>query len=117
MLNQALPYFLEDRTGQLTHTHLEDIYDRLFLSITPSATQPLVLDISNTGRRTTTRHDRRTRHHCPSKPSVVLEFGPKNTLGSVLFPSSNESVPMAYWLKKTSLFGRYVSIYYIHSLS
>lgn len=108
MLNQALPYFLEDRTGLLSKTHYEDLYDRLFLSV--SASSSSVLTISNTGRRATC-HEKPARW--PSQrdrePSAVLEFGARGALGTISFSATKESLPMAQWLKKTSLFSGYVS--------
>lgn len=112
MLNRQLPYFLEDRSGIFTATDYDDIYDRLFLRVAPAPSHsptPFALTIHNTGRRSSPTHTPDFRHSrdlsSPREPALVLEFGPRGALGNVLFAGAKtESVPMAQWLRKTSLF-------------
>ena len=59
MLNRSLPYFLEDRTGVFTSSDFDDIYDRLFLRVSPAPSHspsPFALMIYNTGRRSSPAH-------------------------------------------------------------
>ncbi|EKM58837.1 uncharacterized protein PHACADRAFT_248932 [Phanerochaete carnosa HHB-10118-sp] len=35
MLNRTLPFYLEDRTGQLSESDFDDMYDRVFLRLAP----------------------------------------------------------------------------------
>ncbi|KAI0765561.1 hypothetical protein BC629DRAFT_1293484 [Irpex lacteus] len=120
MLNRALPYFLEDRTGQLSDTEYDDIYDRLFLHVSSSSPsspsspspQPLTITISSTPRRSSPHshsHPPNTRRLSTSEPSVTLEFGGSRgalSLGSVTFSMKGrkESLGMGTWLRRTSLF-------------
>ncbi|KAI0084200.1 hypothetical protein BDY19DRAFT_973641 [Irpex rosettiformis] len=110
MLNRSLPYFLEDRTGIVSRTTFDDIYDRLFLSIDPSSSSSTVT-ISSSPRRASSHTDstqpRRLSSYAKEADSpstaVTLHFGQRGTLGSVVFPDESV-VPMASWLKKTGLF-------------
>ncbi|KAI0693478.1 hypothetical protein BC835DRAFT_1072133 [Cytidiella melzeri] len=110
MLNRSLPYFLEDRTGIFTHTDFDDIYDRLFLKVFPhghTSQNPFLFTIHSTARRSTPHEQHHSRRGTirDREPSLTLEFGPRGALGNVVFSAKNESVPMAQWLKKTSMFG------------
>lgn len=121
MLNRSLPYLLEDRTGVFTTSDFDDIYDRLFLRVSPPppsspspTPSPFSLMIYNTGRRSTSalKHDFAHHYHHAHRatgmhelPALVLEFGPRGALGNIVFSSKKESMPMGHWLKKTSLFG------------
>ncbi|KAI0686151.1 hypothetical protein C8Q76DRAFT_636411 [Earliella scabrosa] len=107
MINRALPFYLEDRTGQYTGSDFDEIYDRLFLRVArPPPSQAAhfaetTLMVYNTGRRSSSQ-----RHSRPPQrdPAVVLEFGPNGALGTVSFVDSGASMPMAQYLRKTSMF-------------
>ncbi len=108
MINKALPYYLEDRSGQYTGSDFDEIYDRLFLRVArPSSAQSAhfpaesTLMVYNTGRRSSSQ-----RHSRPPQrePAVVLEFGPNGALGTVSFVQSGVSMPMGQYLRKTSMF-------------
>ncbi|KAI0337484.1 hypothetical protein BDW22DRAFT_1433260 [Trametopsis cervina] len=126
MLNRSLPYFLEDRTGLVAHSDYDDIYDRLFLSVSsPSLpcghapshpqSQPTTLTIHNTGRRSSSSHHPNgppRLHRSSSEPAITLEFGARGALGNVILPAhagSEGPVPMGQWLRKTSLFSSSLS--------
>jgi len=106
MINKALPFYLEDRTGFFHGSDYDDIYDRLFLRIAPpppqSSPRDFVLNIYNVGRRSSSHKDHRPLQR---EPAVVLEFGPRGALGNVIFPSSSAIIPMNQYLKKNSMFG------------
>ncbi|KAI0765566.1 hypothetical protein BC629DRAFT_1703953 [Irpex lacteus] len=129
MLNRALPYFLEDRTGHLSDTEYDDIYDRMFLHVSSSspsppssptspssspASQPLTITISSTPRRSSPlSHPPNTRrlssYAQTTEPSVTLEFGGSRgalSLGSVTFSTKarRESLGMGSWVRRMSLF-------------
>ncbi|RDX48508.1 hypothetical protein K466DRAFT_308161 [Polyporus arcularius HHB13444] len=108
MINKALPFYLEDRSGQYTGSDFDEIYDRLFLRVArPSPAQSAhfpaesTLMVYNTGRRSSSQ-----RHSRPPQrePAVVLEFGPNGALGTVSFVQSGVSMPMGQYLRKTSMF-------------
>ncbi|KAH9928909.1 uncharacterized protein B0H18DRAFT_999323 [Fomitopsis serialis] len=107
MINKALPYYLEDRSGSYAGSDFDDIYDRLFLRVSRppgSATDgpPNALMIYNVGRRSSNQRDYRPLQR---EPSVALEFGPSGTLGQISFMGTSVSMPMNQYLKKVSLFG------------
>ncbi|EMD31822.1 hypothetical protein CERSUDRAFT_88691 [Gelatoporia subvermispora B] len=110
MASRTLPYFLEDRSGQLASTELDDIYDRLFLRI---ATAPAHTGLPGTSTVTIYTADRRSsrqRDHRPQgKPTVVLDFGHNGGLGKISFVGSSVSMPMSHYLKKTAMFGTSLS--------
>ena len=106
MINKALPYYLEDRSGSYTGSDFDDIYDRLFLRVvrpqgSPMNCSPTTLMIYNVGRRASSPRDNRP---IQCEPAVILEFGQNATLGHISFGSST-ALPMNQFLKKTSLFG------------
>lgn len=100
----SLPYTLEDRTG-LQNTDFDEIYDRIFLRVarTPQQSASLTM-IYNMGQRSSRHRDSLPFRHTPS---VVLEFGLDESLGSISFQRPNPSppLPMSRYLRKTSLFG------------
>ncbi|EPQ59839.1 hypothetical protein GLOTRDRAFT_33719 [Gloeophyllum trabeum ATCC 11539] len=100
---KGLPYILEDRTGSLTATDFDDIYDRLFLRVahTPQGL-PAVYDM---GRRSaSSRAD--DRRHFRYTPSVVMHFGDgSGALGSVAFVDPPASLPMGKYLRRASFLG------------
>ncbi|KZT63793.1 hypothetical protein DAEQUDRAFT_699678 [Daedalea quercina L-15889] len=107
MINKALPYYLEDRSGLYTGSDFDDIYDRLFLRVarppgSPADGPPAALMIYNVGRRSSNQRDYRP---IQREPAVVLEFGSNATLGRISFMGSSVSIPMNQYLKKITLFG------------
>ncbi|KAI6033437.1 hypothetical protein BKA83DRAFT_4176927 [Pisolithus microcarpus] len=108
--SQLMPFTFEDRTGDLHSSDFDDIYDRMFLRITPySHAAPgnkSTWAIYVMGCRSTRRKDTR---HLERHPSVVLEFSETRPgLGTIRFtqsPSSNISIPMHTYLRKTTFFG------------
>ena len=98
-------YFFEDRTGVLTGSDFDEVYDRAFLRITsmPQRTRTSGLMIYDMGQRSTSLGDRDGRHFY-REPVIVLDFGPKGTLGTVHFTKSMVSIPMHQYLRKVSLF-------------
>ncbi|KAI6035850.1 hypothetical protein EDC04DRAFT_3032467 [Pisolithus marmoratus] len=107
---QMMPFTFEDRTGNLHSSDFDDIYDRMFLRITPyphpSSGNKNTFAIYVMGCRSTRRRDTR---HLERHPSVILEFAETRPgLGTIHFtqsPSSNISIPMHTYLRKTTFFG------------
>ncbi|KAJ6506324.1 hypothetical protein C8R47DRAFT_1037475 [Mycena vitilis] len=118
MLQAALPYTLEDRTGAYTSTDFDDIYDRLFFHVaTAPLPHPHAVTIHAMPRRAS-RHRDAHWQAVGHAPAAVLEFGADGGLGSVSFAQPAHGVqggggtltlPMARYLRKTSLFGRSLS--------
>ncbi|KAI0289790.1 hypothetical protein B0F90DRAFT_1791758 [Multifurca ochricompacta] len=99
-------YFFEDRTGVLTGSDFDEVYDRAFLRIssTPQRTRNAGLMIYDMGQRSTSLGDRDGRHFY-REPAIILDFGPKGALGTIHFTRSEVSIPMQQYLRKVSLFG------------
>ncbi|KIJ13894.1 hypothetical protein PAXINDRAFT_80156 [Paxillus involutus ATCC 200175] len=105
-----MPFTFEDRTGQLSGSDYDDIYDRMFIRVTSSPHSTTGNNISLAlyvmGRRSTRHADMR---HLERHPSVVLEFGgPSLGLGTIHFlqpPAASISIPINNYLRKTALFG------------
>ncbi|KAF8890436.1 hypothetical protein BD779DRAFT_1610850 [Infundibulicybe gibba] len=81
MIQGPLPFVFEDRTGSNTSSDFDDIYDRLFFRVAraQSRTTTMIYDM-----------DRRASRHRDTLPftrgpSVVLEFMPDESLGTVSF--------------------------------
>lgn len=107
MINRALPYYLEDRTGLFSGSDFDDIYDRMFLRISstpshlsylappaytsPSASpSPFSLMVYVATRRSSPHkeaygHGDRNIGMRPGEPAVLLQFGPRGALGSATF--------------------------------
>lgn len=102
MMNRELPYLLEDRTGSHNASDFDDIYDRIFFRVAPSPS-PHALMIYDIGTRSTSLSPK---FHLQRKPVVVLQFATNGALGTVEFHGKlgSGALPMAQWLKKTSLF-------------
>lgn len=111
----ALPFVLEDRTGLVSSSDYDDIYDRLSLRVTehpspphsPDGTPQRVLFVYDMPQR----WSRRTaRLHEARSPVAVLHFGPHETLGTIelALDGRPRAMPMAKYLPKTSMFGGYV---------
>lgn len=109
MLQGPLPYTFEDRTGAHTSSDFDDIYDRLFFHVAtaPQRSGSSAIMIYSMNRRASRHRDSQPFRHTPS---AVLEFLPDGSLGNVSFmqPAGTLTIPMVRYLRKTSLFGRYV---------
>jgi len=105
-----LPYAFEDRTGLLTASDFDEIYDRSYFHIaqSPQQREGTVLMIYNMHRRATRHRDLLP---LQEEPSVIMEFGAKNALGVITFlqPPATLSVPMNRYLRKINLFGSSLS--------
>jgi hypothetical protein len=106
---QSLPFILEDRTGQLTGSDFDDIYDRMFLRVARQPRTPSTVIIYKMGRRSSSRrdslpHQHQSPFHPHSSPSARLEYGPQDSLGYVSFQQGAQ-MPMHRYLRKTSIFG------------
>ncbi|OJT07656.1 hypothetical protein TRAPUB_1481 [Trametes pubescens] len=107
MINRALPYFIEDRTGQYTGSDFDEIYDRVFLRVGrpppghAAHYAETTLMVYDTGRRSSSK---RYSQPVSREPSVILEFGPNGALGTISFVGSSVSMPMGQYLRKTSMF-------------
>jgi len=98
-------YFFEDRTGVITSSDFDEVYDRAFLRVssTPQRTRNAGLMVYDMGQRSTSLGDR-DRRHFYREPVIVLDFGPRGALGTVRFTKSSISIPMHQYLRKVSLF-------------
>jgi len=108
-----MPYMFEDRTGRVSGSDYDDIYERMFLRVVPHPHSPPgsnnVFAIYNMGRRSTRHGDTR---HLERQPSVILEFADSAAggLGNVQFfypRAPSVTMPMSRYLRKTSFFGGY----------
>ncbi|KAL4061665.1 hypothetical protein V8B97DRAFT_1850855, partial [Scleroderma yunnanense] len=100
-----MPYTFEDRTGDVKGTDFDDIYDRMFLRVTPYLGRANTLALYVMGRRSTRHKDAR---HLERQPSILLEFGEAHLgLGTIHFTQSTSplSIPMNNYLRKTMFFG------------
>ncbi|KDQ55593.1 hypothetical protein JAAARDRAFT_37006 [Jaapia argillacea MUCL 33604] len=97
MTNYGLPFFLEDKTGSLSGSEFVDIHDRMRMTFRCTArdTQHSAYMVYNLTV---------PRHGGQYKPGAVLDFGPGNSLGTVMI-GSGVHIPMAKYLIKTSAFG------------
>jgi hypothetical protein len=99
-------YFFEDRTGALTSSDFDEVYDRAFMRVstasqrTRNSTELMIYDM---GQRSTSLGDRDGRHFY-REPVIVLNFGPSGALGTVRVPKASMSIPMNQYLRKVSLF-------------
>ncbi|KAJ8095183.1 hypothetical protein PM082_010405 [Marasmius tenuissimus] len=101
-----LPYIFEDRTGALTLSDFDDMYDRLFFRISRPVPQKPVTMIFNMERRASRHRDRNMSTFHPN-PLAVLEFQPDESLGRISFNNGSKpfSLPMGSYLRKTSILG------------
>ena len=109
MIHRPLPYYLEDRTGDFQSSDFDEAYDRLFLRVAraPTGDDAPKLLVYDTGRRSSARRPLAPREAI--EPAVVLEFGAGGALGSVTFTRAGVEMPMAQYLRRTSMFAGYVS--------
>ncbi|KAK7031066.1 hypothetical protein VNI00_013666 [Paramarasmius palmivorus] len=103
MNSTPLPYIFEDRTGQLTGSDFDDMYDRLFFRVA-RIPQKTVTMIYNMERRASRHRDRMSYHR---DPIVILEFMADESLGRITFnrAPSTFTIPMGSYLRKTSILG------------
>ena len=107
MLARPLPFYLEDRTGDLRTSDFDEAYDRLFLRVSRTshdADSEMTLLISDTGRRSSSRRSAHTGARTDREPAVMLEFGTAGALGTVTFVRDGVSLPMGQYLRRTSMF-------------
>jgi hypothetical protein len=101
------PYILEDRTGVNSASDFDDLYDRIFFRIArlPRRTTTMVYSMNIRG----SRHRDSLPFH--QQPIAMLDFAPDESLGNVTFvhQRNNLTMPMNRYLRKTSLFGGYVT--------
>ncbi|KDQ28684.1 hypothetical protein PLEOSDRAFT_173292 [Pleurotus ostreatus PC15] len=104
-------YTLEDRTALISSSDFDDIYDRLFLRVSrpTKATSTMIYKM----KHRSSRH--RDSQPLTAEPIVVLDFAPDESLGNISFPKAKVTVPMARYLRKTSLFGGSLSRKFIGS--
>lgn len=100
----ALPYILEDRTGTLTTTDFDDLYDRIFFHIARDS-DGTTTKIYNMSVRGSPHRDSLPFN---SKPVVALEFAANESLGEIFFMRNPQivSIPMQNYLRRVGLFGR-----------
>ncbi|KAF4600400.1 hypothetical protein EYR40_005962 [Pleurotus pulmonarius] len=104
-------YTLEDRTALISSSDFDDIYDRLFLRVSrpTKATSTMIYKM----KHRSSRH--RDSQPLTAEPIVVLDFAPDESLGNISFPKAKVTVPMARYLRKTSLFGGSLSRKFVGS--
>lgn len=100
MTTWGMAYMLEDRSGQLTGSEFIDLNGRLCLSyrctardVTHSAY--MIFNTTSSGEFTGSY----------TRPVVALDFGPNNTLGTIIFVPET-SIQMKKYLVKVSPLGR-----------
>jgi hypothetical protein len=104
-----LPFILEDRTGLVTGSDFDDIYDRIFLRVANATGShqrgpPSTVMVYKMSQRASRRRDSLPFHY---NPAVILEFGHNGSLGLISFPEQNgyTGISMNRYLRRTSLFG------------
>ncbi|TRM57737.1 hypothetical protein BD626DRAFT_513899 [Schizophyllum amplum] len=101
-MTNSLPYTFEDRTGSIVDTDFDEMYDRAYFKVGPSADAPgtstSVYEMRHRASRhrdiSPLRHERRIR----------LDFAKDRSLGNIVW-WDRTSIPMARFLKKVSVFG------------
>jgi hypothetical protein len=133
MTQHAVPYVLEDRTGQLYDTDFDDAYDRLFLRVVEHGARPPLVSVqsfppttlakpvlsssppssSAPRERNVVVYDmshrwspRRASAHSERIPAAVLRLGPGGDLGSVQFrlPHFAKNMLLSKWMPRTGYF-------------
>lgn len=115
MTNYGMPFFLEDRTGDFFNTEYDDLNDRLFYGVNcvvggagraPGASTVRIFEL---GSRTSAH--RFSTAYPGRSPAVMLDFGPRGELGTVLFVERAAALPMSNWMRKSMALGRYADLY------
>lgn len=93
MTTYGMPYFLSDKTGLLTGSEFTDVNDRMRLVYRCTA--------NDSTRKAYIIYDSTV----TEVPSIALDFGPDDSLGTISF-QSDRSLPMKKYLSKVSMLGR-----------
>lgn len=100
----GLPLHFEDRTGYITNTDFDDMYDRMYFHVSrlPGQTSTKIFRMGFRPSRV------RNSLPLPSNPEVSLDFGPHEALGTISLSlmSYEATLPMTQYLQKTSFFAR-----------
>jgi hypothetical protein len=96
MTSYGMPYFLEDKSGNLTGSEFTDIHDRMRLSL-----RCTVSDAMHTAYMI---FDKSSTTTCHGYSLLALDFGPDNALGTVSFGAGTH-MPMKQYLVKSSGLG------------
>lgn len=97
----GLPLQFEDRTGYITNTDFDDMYDRMHFHVSrlPGASSTKIFRMGFGPSRV------RNSLPLPPDPEVSLDFGPHEALGTITLSLVNTyraSLPMVQYLRKTS---------------
>ena len=97
----GLPLQFEDRTGYITNTDFDDMYDRMHFHVSrlPGHTSTKIFRMGFRPSRV------RNSLPLPPDPEVSLDFGPHEALGTIslsLVSAYRANLPMAQYLRKTS---------------
>lgn len=97
----GLPLQFEDRTGYITNTDFDDMYDRMHFHVSrlPGQTSTKIFRMGFRPSRV------RNALPLPPDPEVSLDFGPHEALGTIslsLMSSYTANLPMTQYLKRTS---------------
>ena len=98
----GLPLQFEDRTGYITNTDFDDMYDRMHFHVSrlPGQTSTKIFRMGFRPSRV------RNSLPLPPNPEVSLDFGPHEALGtislSLMQMSYTVNLPMTQYLQKTS---------------
>ena len=97
----GLPLHFEDRTGFITNTDFDDLYDRMHFHVSrlPGQTSTKIFRMGFRPSRV------RNSLALPPNPEVSLDFGPQETLGTIslsLMSAYTANLPMTQYLRKTS---------------
>ncbi|KAG5634765.1 hypothetical protein H0H81_000846 [Sphagnurus paluster] len=96
------PYILEDRTGSLTHTDFDDLYDRIFFHISRAPANGTTTIIYNMNVRGSPHRDGLPFH---GQPVVLLKFPPDERLGTITYLDAQQPQTMQNYLRKSAMFG------------
>jgi len=104
----GLPLQFEDRTGYITNTDFDDMYDRMHFHVSrlPGHTSTKIFRMGFRPSRV------RNALPLPPNPEVSLDFGPHEALGTISLSlmSYTANLPMMQYLQKTSFFARWADI-------
>lgn len=105
MTTFGIPFLFEDRTGNIINTEFDDLYDRMFLGVSNSTDAgarsrgAATVKIFELGSKSSPRAT--FSPNFGRDPTIVLDFGPGGTPGSILFARQSVSMPMGSWIRKT----------------
>ncbi|KAH9483289.1 hypothetical protein JR316_0005395 [Psilocybe cubensis] len=102
-LHRPLPYTFEDRTGQLSNSDFDEMYDRFFFHVArqPGHTSTKIYEMNNRASRF------RSTLPLTRDPIIHLDFQADENLGTISFTKAPQqsTMPMSRYLKKTAFFG------------